>query len=127
MANHHTNSACPDFEGLNRRNLLMAMPVAGAALAVPAIAKADTMTRQERIQHHAEALLALIRGEFPDDATSLRVIVNSNWGPVEHLTKRSSVDASAMTTVWKEDDRLMNGGHWIENSLGHWAPGVGRY
>ncbi|MFE3836077.1 hypothetical protein [Pseudogemmobacter sonorensis] len=105
----------------------MALPIAGAALAVPAIAKADSMTRQERIQHHAEALLALIRGEFPDDATSMCVIVNSNWGPVEQLNNRASVDARAMTTVWKDDDRMKNGGLWIENSLGHWAPGIGRY
>ena len=41
MANHHTNTACPDFEGLTRRKLFMGMPLVAAALTVPALAKAE--------------------------------------------------------------------------------------
>ena len=42
MANRHNTDSCIDSEGLTRRNLLMALPVAGAAVAIPALAKAET-------------------------------------------------------------------------------------
>lgn len=41
MADHHPTTACANAEGPTRRNLLLALPVAGLAAAVPALANAD--------------------------------------------------------------------------------------
>lgn len=48
MANHHTNAACPDSEGLTRRNLFMGAPLVAAALVVPALAKAAETQETDR-------------------------------------------------------------------------------
>lgn len=48
MANHHTNAACLDSEGLTRRNLFMGAPLVAAALAVPALAKAAETQETDR-------------------------------------------------------------------------------
>jgi len=111
----------------NRRRLLAAPLIAGAAMAVPALAVAADMSREARIQHHAEALLALIRGEFPAAATSLSVTASMNLGPAEHLRRASAVRAHATADVWRANDRLRSGGIWSEESLGSWSPADGHY
>ena len=106
---------------MNRRDLLISLPVAGAAPAVPVIGKAESVTKEARIRHHAEALLALVRDELPADATSMYVAVKSNWSPVEALQNRLSVDARSLKAVWKEDARMRGGGYWAEYSPTHWS------
>ncbi|RWR45879.1 hypothetical protein EOW65_15150 [Sinirhodobacter ferrireducens] len=126
MASAKSNVLSAETQGISRRKMIAAALTAPALAVSSGPAIAD-MSREARIQHHAEALLALIRGAFPEEATSMSVTVNSNWGPVEGLNNRMGVDARVLSAVWKDDPRMKNGGVWIENSLGHWAPGVGRY
>lgn len=62
MANHHTNAARLDSEGLTRRNLLMALPVAGAALALPAMAKSGEALLGDIIE---QPFLHVLDGPIP--------------------------------------------------------------
>lgn len=116
---------CPQ-KGLTRRSLLAAMPLAGVAVAAPVVAQVEAQTKRESIQRHAEVLFDLIRSEFPDEATAIAVTINSNWGPISS-TGAVNVEARALGLAWREDDHLKSGGHWIEKSMGHWSPVVGRF
>ncbi|MCV2448675.1 hypothetical protein [Paracoccus sp. DMF] len=99
---------------MKRRDLMKLAPVALAVGAVPIAAAAAEMSREERIRHHAEALLALIRPDFPAEANSMSVTVGSNWGPATDLQKRAFVNARA-----SEISRIMRGFR-----LGERIPGV---
>ena len=124
VANPITTSTAQ--EGMSRRNLLRAAPAAGLAAmmvsAVPVAAAAEAMSAQDRIKLHAEAIMALVRDEFPADATSLSVIIGSNWGQVPYLNRKLSICASAAKYDWAENKSMRDGGMWVQRDVGYWEP-----
>lgn len=104
-----------------------AIPTAMLADETPEPTGQENQTVEDQINHHVEALLALIREEFPDEATGLGVVIRSEWDADTKRMVRSSVGAQADQEIWEPRDANRDGGYWIQNSLGHWAPGVGRY
>lgn len=96
--------------------------VAAAAISVPAIGNSEPTDTQDRIQHHADALLALIRGQFPEGASRVHVVVSAGAAG-----DAACIESQAMMATWQADDHMRNGGFWTEKSLGHWSPAVGRY
>ncbi|PWE48481.1 hypothetical protein DEM26_18205 [Thioclava sp. NG1] len=102
---------------MRRRQLLAAAPALGlASLMTGGAVATETLSREEKIRQHAEALLDLIREEFAeDDHNSLSVTLRSNWGPVDHMRHPLSVEANAGRTYWKEDER---GGYFDQESFG---------
>lgn len=99
---------------LNRRHLFGAAP-AVVALAIPALSHAAVASRKDLIQHHAEALVHLLREELPEDTDRVQVFVSLDEGT-------TYIGAEPMKKTWVPEPRAEHGGYWREHSMGRWSP-----
>lgn len=93
----------------------LVLPVAAsAAIAAP--------SREAQIRAHVDALIGLIREEFPEGADCLSVQINTVPD-----AKSADVLARASRREWETNPAMRNGGMYVDRSAGCWVPGVGRF
>ena len=110
LAKHNRTSA-----QINRRSFwsaAAAVPVAGlihTQVTGPMLeAVVAAPSKQERMQALTDELLAMVRDEFPE---GVRIDLK--------IADNGSLSASGLAREWSPDERLRNGGMWVERNAGY--------
>lgn len=103
-----------------------ALPAPAATPARPACgARKAEQERCRKIRHHAESLMALVRGQAARDADTLTITLAGNWGPDPDQNHHLSISAKSSGIRWEDDARLRAGGLFIETPISDWNPTEG--
>jgi hypothetical protein len=108
---------------LTRRHAVrgFAASLAGAIALPSTLAEAAAPDRKAAIEFHKRALIGLIRDEFPPECDGLTIFVNVNWRSSPLSKPQGGVHATGYKTYWEQDQRLKDGGAWLQKDLGWWT------
>lgn len=114
-----TNTAMPAVT--SRRSILAASGAAALfGFASKPLRAAPAQSKADQIKQHVEALVSLIRSEFPEAERVGMQVGGDDTG-------KTWITAQASRREWLPDDRMRSGGMWVDRSLGMFAPEVGHF